>query len=382
MAKMLFWGHIGNVGHPMEEMHHLSPVRSQEQAKVFSDNGYDVTMAVFHKKDVKTINPALRRTHIFDLKADDYDIFFLNFRLAINQLYNYANGLEARHSRIFENREKQFQELLNHPNMLIQLDAPRSFVTDGNQVEEKKLVTHFKHIGISTEQGVKNWNKVNKTENHFLCHAATISFRPDKKEDPMPNTGRKRILYLGRLNDASEVSTLEKIEALATRLPEYDFIVVSCKLKDRVSGRMITPMLTEPNDITVKKTELAKKQFKAKNIIYMPGPRYIDTFNYMYHADLGLSFAVRHGQDACSCKVYEYLGSGCPIVLEDAVPEAWLLDKIDCGLKAQTHNFDDMALKIKEALEKRYDREAIKSYILSNHTYEQRIRDYIVRLEK
>lgn len=382
MKKMLFWGHIGNVHHPLEEMHHLSPARSQAQAKVFSEIGYDVTMATFYKDAEAKLSDTLKRVHIFDLKPDDYDIFFLNFRLAINQLYSYAYGLESRHSKIFAGREKTFLELLDHPYMAIQLDAPRSFVTDGNLELETKLVRQMKHIGISTEHGIKNWERMRKTSSHFLCHAATISYRPEKTEDPMPNNGRKRVLYLGRLNDAAEISSMDKLEELAKRLPHIDFVTVSCKLKNRQNNRMITPMMTDPPKVTARKTEEAKKQFTAPNIIYMPGPRYSDTFNYMYHADLGLGFAVKHGQDACSCKVFEYLGSGCPVVLEDAVPEAWLLNEVECGMTGKTHDFDDLAAKIEMALETKYDRNLIQKHTLENHSYEKRVEEYEKRFFK
>ena len=382
MMKMLFWGHNGNVHHPLEEMHHLSPARRQAQAKAFADAGYDVTMATFHREGVVDLAPNLRRRHIFDLNIEEFDIVFLNFRLAINQLYNYAYGLESRHSRIFQNRETYFRKILDHPNIAIQLDAPRSFVTDGNTQEEVRLLKHLKHIGISTHQGIKNWEKTRKTNNHFLCHAATISYRPDIGEDPMPVSGRKRVLYLGRLNDAAEISSLDKLEELAKRLPDTDFVVVSCKIRNKFNGRMITPMLTDPDHVTQNKIVEAKKQFIAPNIVFMPGPRYSDTFQYMYHADLGIGFAVRGGQDACSCKVYEYLGTGCPIVIEDHVPEAWLLDEVECGLKSKTHDFDDMAAKIEEALKIPYDRSNIKNHVLKNHSYETRVQQYINRFEE
>lgn len=370
MKKMLFWGHIGNVHHAMEDMHHLSPARSQAQAKIFS-NIYDVTMAVFHKSAEKIISPTLKMVHIFDLKPD-HDIFFLNFRLAINQLYNYSNSLEVRHKRIFENREHIFKNLLEHPNMAIQLDAPRSFVTDNDLHAETKLVQNMKHIGISTEQGIINWEKMRKTKTHFLSHAATISYRPHKTEDPMPNNNRKRVLYLGRLNDPARMSTIDKLELLAKQLPHIDFIVISCKIKDK-TGKIITPMLTDPNEITVKKTEEAKQQFSQPNIIFMPGPRYTDTFNYMYHADLALGFAAKDEQDACSCKVIEYLGSGCPVILEEGVPESWMLDEINCGKIA---NINNMAEQVELALQENYNRDAIKTHFLANHTYEQRLKKW------
>lgn len=379
--KILFWGHIGNVHQPMEEMHHLSPVRSQAQAEAFADMGYDVTQAVFYQYAAGPVSPNLQRKYIFDLKPEDYDIFFLNFRLAINQLYGYANGLEHRHARMFKGHHSKFQNLLDHPYKVIQLDAPRSFVTDKNDDKEKSLVASMKHIGISTENGMKAWGKMTKTQSHFLCHAATISFRPPKARDPLPITGRPRVLYLGRLNDASVVSSVHKIEELAKRLPHIDFIVVSCKIKDKYTGKILTPMMTDPEEVTKKKVIEARKQFEAPNIYYMPGPRYSDTFNYMYHADLGIGFAVRHGQDACSCKVYEYLGSGCPVVLEDAVPEAWILNETECGLAAKTHDFDDFAAKIEEALAKKYNRTAIKNYTLAHHTYQQRVIQYHERFE-
>jgi len=380
--KMLFWGHIGNVHHPISDLHHLSPARSQGHAQAFADLGYDVTMSVFHKDGVGDIAPNLRRRHMFDLNPDDYDVLFLNFRLAITQLYSYSRGLEKRNKRIIAGKEEHFKRFLEHPNIAIQLDGPRKFVTDNDSAEDMRLAQHIKHIGISTDQGMVNWKRMGKTGNEFLCYAATIKYRPPIGADPLPQTGRPRVLYLGRLNDASQVPSIEKLEEVAQRLPHIDFVVVSCKVKDKTTGKLITPMLTDPDHITKEKVKLAKQQFVSPNIHFMPGPRYSDTFQYMYHADLGLGFAVRAGQDICSCKTIEYLGSGCPVVLEDAVPEACLLNEIDCGKTSKLHDFDDMASQIEDALATKYNRKDIQNHILTHHSYAPRAEQYRERFEK
>lgn len=380
MKKILFWGHPGNVDKPLEEQHHLSPVRSQGHAQAFVEKGYDVTLAAFYPEGAAELGPTFRRKHLFDLDADDYDIVFLNYRRSYVELYNYANNLERRHFRLLRGKEHIFQKILDHPNITIQLDAPRPLTQTSKEAEEA-LVKHIKHIAIGNRPGAARWRRFWNVGNDFLCLAATINYRPPVLQDPMPNNGRPRALYLGRLNDAATISSMDKLEELAKRLPGVDFIVVSCKVKDRESGRLITPMLTEPDSITQNKIVAAKKQFNAPNIIYMPGPRYSDTFQYMYHADVGLGFAVRKGQDVCSCKTYEYLGSGCPIVIEEDVPEVHLLDEIECGKGARTHDFDDMASKIEEVIAAKYNRKHIQEHFLQNHTYQQRIGQFHERYE-
>jgi hypothetical protein len=63
-------------------------------------------------------------------------------------------------------------------------------------------------------------------------------------------------------------------------------------------------------------------------------------------------------------------------VIEEDVPEKHLLDEIECGFTAKTHDFDDMAAKIEKALATKYEREAIMTHFLTHHTYEQRVIEF------
>ena len=110
--------------------------------------------------------------------------------------------------------------------------------------------------------------------------------------------------------------------------------------------------------------------FKSKNIKLLGGLSYKNTWTWIKWADISLAFSVRKEQTMSSGKVYEYLIHGCPVVMDEFVPEVFLQNEIDC---IQTifgfENVNGFVEKIGEALSKKWDRDKIEKYFKENHTW-------------
>lgn len=383
MQRMCFLGHIGNIYKQDDELVHVSPTRSRELAKAFAEVGFDVTAGVYWPQTEKALSDNLRYVHIDKLEPEKYDIVFCHLILSIQQLVDLAQGESiTRGEQIYGKDRHIFQQLINHPCKYLQLDAPRPLSKDkGLNIG---LATNIKCVGVATQNAVAKWKKMYPYSNVEWVNAATIAHQYPVGLSPYPESNRKRVIYLGRMNDASHITPLEKLHHIAALLPDVEFHLVTNKVRD---GK--TSTVHAINDLqTGSGREIrfgrAEKLIRAENIFLHRGSKYSDSFNWMHHADVAVGFAVRKDQDVASCKGWEYFGSGIPSVIEEGTPETWILDKVSCGEVARYGDWQDFADKIKLVLNnpKKYKRRKTREYIANNHTYLHRARQWKKLMEK
>lgn len=380
---MLLLGHIGNIYKEDSELVHVSPTRSRELAKAFAEVGFDVTAGVYWPQTEKVLSDNLKYVHIDKLEPEQYDIVFCHLILSIQQLIGLAQGESiTRGKQAYGKDRRIFQKLVNHPQKYLQLDAPRALSKDkGLDVE---LVTNIKCVGVATENAVAKWKKMYPYCNVEWVNAATIAYQYPVGPSPYLDNGNKRVIYLGRMNDASSVTPLEKLHRIAALLPDVEFHLVTNKVRDGKTNQVhaINDLQTGAGrEIRFGRVE---KLIRARNIFLHRGSKYGDSFNWMHHADAAIGFAVRPDQDVASCKSWEYFGSGVPSVIEEGTPETWILNKVSCGEMARFGDWDDFAKKITTILKnpKKYKRRKTREYIANNHTYLHRARQWKELMEK
>jgi glycosyltransferase involved in cell wall biosynthesis len=346
--------------------------------------GYEVSCGVYWPQAERKLSDNLQYIHIDKLKASDYDIVFCHLVLSVQQLWDLSQGTPiARGPQIYGNSAYKFKEILEHPRKYLQLDAPRPLHADPKV--DINLVMGFKCIGVATQNAVPIWKNMYPKTNVEWVNAATIAYKyVQGPKSPFPSHDKPNIIYLGRMNDASAVPPIEKMYDIAARLPEYNFHIVTNKIRD---GR--TDLVYAINELqSGSGRELrfhdAQKLIKLPNIFLHRGSTYDKSFDWMHYADCAIGFTVRPKQDVASCKSWEYYGCGVPVVLEEDTPETWILDQIPAGEVAKYGNWDDFAQKIKLVVENpdKYKRRKTRKYIAENHGYDSRAKQWKALMEK
>ncbi len=382
--RMLFIGHMGNIQKADDEIVHVSTTRSREMASAFSEVGYSVDAAVYWPTAERQFSDTLRYLHIDKIEADDYDIVFHHLILSIQQINDLAHGVPITRSRkhCYGESAQRFKRILAHPRKYLQLDAPRALSKDKRV--DIRLVNGFKCIGVATENAVPKWKKMYSKSNVKWVNAATMAGRYEKRASPYPSHEKPNIIYLGRMNDASGVSPIEKLHCIANRLPDMNFHLVTNKVRDLKENK--THAINELQEGPYREIRLhrVQKMIRASNIILHRGSKYIDSFDWLHHANCAIGFAVRPDQDVASCKSWEYFGSGVPTVVEEGTPEAWVLKGEGSGEVAEHANWEDFADKIQRIIDNpnKYKRRKMRKYIKENHSYHNRAQQWKAIMEK
>jgi len=382
--RLLFWGHLGNIHKTDEELVHVSPTRSREMAAELSKLGYDVTAAIYWPQFEQEISPTLRYVHVDKIDADDYDIVFCHLRLSIDQIAAFARGDTKAVSRNdkYGHDAERFQKILDHPQLYLQLDAPRALSKD--PTIDIDLVNRFKCVGVATQNAVAIWKKMYPLSNVEWVNAATIAYKYPEGKNPYvdSDSNKKKVIYLGRMNDASGVTPLDKIHFIAARLPDVEFHIVTNKIRDGKTTKVYAINELQGGSAREIRFHDAGKLIKGDNIFLHRGSLYKDSFDWMHYADCAIGFTVRPGQDVASCKSWEYYGTGVPVVLEEDTPETWILGEIAQGKVAKFQNWNDFAAKIEEVLQTPYKRRKMRKYIRSNHGYDSRAKQWQEIIER
>lgn len=373
MSKILFFGHLGNIHKRDDELVHVSPTRSREMAAELSKVGHNVTCAVYWPEAEQEISPTLRYIHLDKIEADDYEIVFCHLKLAIDQITDLARGKSISRDGKYGKDQQRFKKLLAHPRMYLQLDAPRPL--DKDRDVSTRIANHIKCVGVATQNAVSIWNRMHPDSKVEWVNAATIAHKYSAKQDPYPASDKKKVVYLGRMNDASATPPIEKLHQIAKRLPDVDFHIITNKIRDKHGNVLaINELQTgSARDIRFNK---AQELVRLGNVHLHRGSKYSDSFDWMHYADCAIGFAVRPDQDVASCKSWEYYGTGIPVVLEEGTPETWILDQMPQGQVAKFQDWDDFAAKIQLVLSTEYKRRKMRNYISANHGYDSRAKQW------
>jgi len=212
----------------------------------------------------------------------------------------------------------------------------------------------------------------------FFCPPSVVPDRPDSPPAPDPYgesraAGRPVVLYLGRLNDNCRPSMSKRLNEIALAAPEIDFYVVSGKVRgDAIQRVLVVHDDDENQEVHTDRMAQIDGLFTAKNVRFLPTPSYDRTFRYIMHADAGISLSVRRDQDIASCKTWEYVSCGLPVVCDDHLPEAFLCRQYGFS---EPFPFDDTAAaaaEIRKTLRRRTDRPELIQRMRREHSYRER----------
>jgi len=383
--RLLLLGHLGNIHKLDSELVHVSPTRSREYASEFSKIGIDTTAAVYWPEAEKRLSNTLQYKHIDKINAKDYDVIFCHLMLSIQQLSNLSRGIQITQGAQAYGRDKaRFQAILDHPKICLQLDAPRAL--DNDPKVDADLISRLKIVAVATENAVPKWKKLHPSTNVEWINAATIAYKypgPASKS-PYPPSNNPRVLYLGRMNDASRITPLAKIHHIASKLPEVEFHIVTNKIRDGSTNSVFAINELQTGSGREIRFHAAEKLIKAPNIFLHRGSRYDQSFDWMHEANCAIGFAVRPDQDVASCKSWEYFGTGVPSVIEEGTPETWVLKEVAAGEAAKYADWGDFADKIRTILNNpsKYKRRKTRQYIAANHGYDSRVKQWIGIMDK
>ena len=381
IKRLLFWSHIDLAWQDdFSKACHNDPARMYGLAQGFRDLGWDVHVATIERKmeqDDFLMGERLRRRHINNLKADEYDVVFFFPNLAVVSFLELLMPPEDRwrfkHFN-FTNRE-ELLKLSNHKRVFVRLDVPGEQFAAHGWFINKWIADRATAVGIYTYLGLQYWRENYPAVKSFLSLNATTNNPPSIGDNPYPKNGRvnnprKKILWVGRL----PYFHFKMLDDIAKEVPQFDVYVISGKIVD-YKGDYHDPRETDPLTFH-KKMDKAKGIFKSKNIVYLGGLSYKNTFPWMRYADICLGLSVRKNQNASSGKIFEYLGVGSPVVMDEEVPEAWLKRECDIGEIAKYGSIETIVEKIKILSQRFIDRNAIKKYIMENHTWGKRAQEF------
>jgi hypothetical protein len=100
---------------------------------------------------------------------------------------------------------------------------------------------------------------------------------------------------------------------------------------------------------------------------------YDKSWDYMYFAQVGVAICegvFRHNNE--TTKTYSYLRAGLPVVSEAGFPNDNVVTESGLGWLVTNDDLEQMADKVVEAANTKWDRERAIRYILDHHTWDKR----------
>ena len=104
---------------------------------------------------------------------------------------------------------------------------------------------------------------------------------------------------------------------------------------------------------------------------------YSESWNYLHHAHVGVVVSAgdfMHNNE--STKIYHYLRAGLPVVSEAGFPNDHVVEEAGIGFVVESGRLPYMAERVLEAADTDWDQQAAIQYIVENHTWDARARQY------
>jgi len=376
MARILYFSHPSRISSAYEDIYHVSSTRSFWMGAELAGLGHEVVSPVYGTWPPRKNPPypTMRFVQFEDIPSlGEFDLIFCHligpsYRLLIDcaflKKYERKNISSAIASKL-----ASYLETLP---VFIQADHSVRGIHRDSRLDEFGR-SRVRAVGLSAPNSTCSIDCES-----FYCPPSVVPDRPDDPPQPDPyaesrSSGRPVVLYLGRLNDNCQPSMSKRLDEIAKSIPEADFYIVSGKVRGGDIERVLVVHDDDRDDL-VHGERMARitRLFTASNVKFLPSPSYDRTFRYLMNADVGIALSVRQQQDIASCKAWEYVSCGLPMVCDDQLPEAFLCK--ECGL-ADPFPFNDAAAAaaaIRTTLEARIDRRALIARMREKHSYRER----------
>ncbi len=375
MARILYFSHPSRIASAYEELYHVSSTRSFWMGAEMAGLGHEVVCPVYGNWPPRKEPPPGMLFAPFDdiPKFGEFDVIFCHligpsYRLLLDCAFEgkyerYAIGSEI---------AQRLSEYLKELPVVIQSDHPVRAV-HRDEVFNEFGISRVRAVGLSAPNATCSLDCES-----FYCPPSVVPDRPDVASGPDPyaasrESGRPVVLYLGRLNDNCRPSMSKRLNEIALATPEADFYIVSGKVRGDGIKRILVVHDDDANqDVHDERMAQIDKLFTAKNVSFLPSPSYDRTFQYILHADVGISLSVRERQNIASCKTWEYVSCGLPVVCDDQLPESFLCRDYRLSVPFPFGDAKAASDEIRKTLRRNIDRAALIKRMRSEHSYAER----------
>jgi len=204
--------------------------------------------------------------------------------------------------------------------------------------------------GFTHPLATKLWQARTKGTS-FTCG---YGFAEDLPLGDNPYNEEKNIVYLGAMY---HWKYYEQLRAVAEHFKDATLHIIGGTLRVK-KYNLILHEKPEP--------DIAKGLFPSGNVILHGGMQYGTFNNYLYYADVGLSYS-HTTLNVLHCKVWDYLSNGLPTIVTPAdSPEGELVKRTGCGYCV---NHGDYIKAIDKALNTRFDRQGSIDYMIANEGF-------------
>lgn len=375
MARILYFSHPSRIASAYEELYHVSSTRSFWMGAELAGLGHKVVCPVYGAwPPRKEPSQGMSFIPFEDIpKLGEFDVIFCHligpsYRL----LLDCAFGGKYERYKIDPAISEKLAEYLKKLPVVIQSDHPVHAVHRDEKLNEFG-VSRVRAAGLSAPNATCSLDCES-----FYCPPSVVPDRPDAAAAPDPyaasrEAGRPVMLYLGRLNDNCRPSMSKRLNEIATATPEADFYIVSGKVRGDGIKRILVVHDDDANqDVHDERMAQIDELFTAKNVKFLSSPSYDRTFQYILHADVGISLSVRERQDIASCKTWEYVACGLPVVCDDQLPESFLCRDYRLSVPFPFGDARAAAKEIRKTLRRNIDRGDLIKRMRSEHSYAER----------
>jgi len=142
--------------------------------------------------------------------------------------------------------------------------------------------------------------------------------------------------------------------------------------------------LEEYKDCQVHKDDYINDEEVKCNIEVFDPVAWGEQYNYIAHCDVALNFSPNRSRnylcEVANTKVFDYLGSGVPVVSEKGCQNNYMISNYNAGVVVNDiGSIENYYSGILEIINKKYDHELIKTNFINNENYVKRA-EYIAKV--
>lgn len=221
-----------------------------------------------------------------------------------------------------------------------------------------KISQTSKYVTLLSQAAIDLWQACfGAKDNLLLVPGGVDRDVPHPSRDPYPDRSVTRCIFAGNVYDQSF-----QPEANAVLIAKLNQLG-KCLMK-----RGIRLYMLGVGDV---------RRLDPQYVTYLGVAPYAETWDYIHFAHVGAVVAAgkfMHNNE--SSKIYHYLRAGLPVVSEAGFPNDYVVEDSGLGFVVENGNIELMAEKAEEAARRDWDRARAVSYILQNHTWDQRVEVY------
>ena len=223
---------------------------------------------------------------------------------------------------------------------------------------QERIAAHSKYITVLNEQAKELWIECHGSKDNFLVVPGGVdSVIPQAVSNPYSGAKKKVSIFAG--NVYNKYSQPEANAVLISKLNE---------LGQYLAKQNVRLYMIGSGDVS---------NLNKQYVTYLGAIPYEKSWDYLHFADVGIVVSAgkfMHNNE--SSKIYHYLRTGLPCVIEAGFPNDDVVRESRLGFVVENGNMALMAEKVGEAAGKNWNREYAIDYVLNYHTWDKRAEVY------